>query len=102
MSLLIGLKPWTQYIGTAIPMNVFDTKVVNGEEYNAILPGRELIAEVNKATDYRSADSDRLFDRFEEESMPDMELNDILWGHMRGRSAKRPATPGAKWHTPLR
>lgn len=68
MGLLIGLKPWNQYIGTAVPMNVFDTKIVNGEPYAAILPSQELIAEVNKATDYRSADSDKLFDRFEEES----------------------------------
>jgi hypothetical protein len=102
MSLLLGLKPWNQYIATAVPMNVFDTKIVNAEPYSAILPARDLIAEVNKATDYRSADSDRLFDRFEEESLPDMELNDILWGLMKGKDAKRPVTPGAKWRTPLR
>ncbi|MBC8065661.1 MAG: hypothetical protein H7Y17_12595 [Chlorobia bacterium] len=102
MSLILGLKPWNQYIGTAIPMNVFDTKLVNPEPYQAILPAKEIIGEVNKPSAYRSADSDRLFNRFEEESMPDMELNDILWGLMKGKDAKRPVTPGAKWRTPLK
>jgi YVTN family beta-propeller protein len=102
MSLLIGLKPWNQYIATAIPMNVFGTKPENSEPYHAILPKVEIVGKVNKATDYRSADSDRLMNRFEEESLPDMELNDILWGSIKGKKTPRPKTPGAKWHTPLR
>ena len=102
MGLLMRLKPWNQYIGTAIPMQVFDSTRVNSEPFTAILPSREIIGEVNEPRSYRAADSGRLFDRFEEESLPDMELNDILWGSIKGVNVPRPKTPGAKWHTPLR
>jgi YVTN family beta-propeller protein len=102
MSLLIGLKPWNQYIATAFPMNVFDTTPQNSEPFQAILPKLEIASEVNKASAYRAADSSRLMNRFEEESLPDMELNDILWGSIKGKNSPRPRTPGAKWHTPLR
>jgi phospholipase C len=102
MGLLLGLRPWNQYIATAYPMQVFDSGRVNSEPFTAILPSREIIGEVNEPRSYRSADSGRLFDRYEEESLPDMELNDILWGSIKGVDALRPRTPGAKWHTPLR
>jgi YVTN family beta-propeller protein len=102
MGLVLGLKPWNQYIGTAMPMLVFDSNRVNSEPYTAILPSREIIGEVNEPRSYRSADSGRLFDRYEEESLPDMELNDILWGSIKGVNAPRPKTPGAKWRTALK
>ena len=102
MGLILGLKPWNQYIATALPMNVFDTAPNNSGPYKAILPSREIIGEVNQPSDYRAADSARLFNRFEEESLPDMELNDILWGSLKGVNVPRPQTPGAKWSTHLK
>lgn len=102
MGLILGLKPWNQYIATALPMNVFDTAPNNSGPYKAILPAREIIGEINQPSAYRAADSARLFNRFEEESLPDMELNDILWGSLKGVNVPRPQTPGAKWSTHLK
>jgi hypothetical protein len=102
MSLLIGLKPWNQYIATAIPLHVFDKQRSNAEPDTAILRARERIGDINKRNAYRAADSERMLDRYEEESLPDMELNDILWGAIKGPKAPRPSTPGAMWKTDRR
>jgi DNA-binding beta-propeller fold protein YncE len=99
MSRLLGAKPWNQYIATAFPMDVFDKKPVNAEPYKAILPAREIVAEVNTPRSFRSADSARLVKRFEEETHADEALNDILWGSIKGAKVPRPATPGARWRT---
>lgn len=97
MGLLLGLKPHNQYIAGATPINVFSGQAVNPEPYAAILPSKEIIGEINRPTAYRAADSARLIDRFEEESLPDIELNDILWGAIKGAKTPRPALRGARW-----
>jgi YVTN family beta-propeller protein len=95
--LLIGAKPMNQYVATATPFGFFGRRATNAAPYEAILPAREIVAEVNTPVAYRAADSARLIDPLEEESMPDIELNDILWGAIKGVKTPRPATPNARW-----
>ena len=83
MGLLLGLPPLCQYDAVASPIDVFGAKLENPEPYTAILPKREIIAEVNQRTAYRAADSARLLNPYKEESAPDEELNDILWGALK-------------------
>jgi len=99
MGLLIGLKPWNQYVATAFPFRFFGTDAVNADPYEAILPSKDIVGEINSPEAYRAADSARLIDRYEEESLSDMELNDIMWGAIKGAKTPRPNTPGAIWKT---
>lgn len=96
MELLLELPPMHQYDATASAFK-FYPGAINIEPFNAILPAREIVGELNDRRAYRSGDSARLISRFEEESAPDFELNDILWGSIRGANSKRPQTPGAVW-----
>ena len=86
---LLGMKPANQMMFTAKPLDVFEAKVVNGEPYKAILPAKATFR-ANTATAYRAADSARLFHTFREESAPDRELADILWGAEKGANSARP------------
>jgi hypothetical protein len=97
MGLILGLKPLSQYDAIASPISVFNKAAKNIQPYEAILPAKNIIGEVNRRTAYRSADSDRLIARFEEDSAPDIELNDILWGSIKGAHTPRPALRGARW-----
>ncbi len=90
MGLLLGLPPLCQYDAVASPIDVFGPKPENSEPYSAILPKREIIAEVNRRTAYRAADSARLLNPYREESAPDEELNDILWGALKPGIRKPP------------
>jgi len=101
IGLILGLKPWNQYVATASPFQIFETTPVNSEPYQAILPAKEIVGEISSPSAYRAADSARLVNRYEEESAPDMELNDILWGAIKGAKTPRPNTPGAIWRTAL-
>lgn len=96
MALLLGVKPWNGYVATAPPIGVFGRRAENGAPYDAILPAKEIVGQVNSRTAYRAKDSERLIARFEEESMPDIELNDILWGSIKGK-APRPVVRGVRW-----
>ena len=89
MELLLGLPPMCQYDAVASPLRVFDREAVNSEHYSAILPAREIIADVNGRNAYRATDSTRMnFTR--EDSVPDEELNDILWHAIRGAGVPKP------------
>ena len=99
MELVLGLKPLSQYDAVAAPINVFTKGADNSVPFDAILPAKKIIDDVNRRTAYRSADSDRLISRYDEESDSDIELNDILWGSIKGANAPRPALKGAMWHS---
>jgi phospholipase C len=90
MELLLGLPPMSQYDAIAAPIAVFGPTADNAEPYTAILPAREIIAEVNKATAYRAQDSLRLIHPLLADATPDDELNDILWHAIRGVHAPKP------------
>jgi hypothetical protein len=90
MELLLGLPPMGQLDATAPPLDVFSEQPDNAEAYAAILPAREIVAEVNSAGAYRARDSQRLnFAR--EDAVPDAVLNDILWHAVKGRRTTKPA-----------
>lgn len=97
MELVLGLKPLSQYDAIASPINDFDRTSANSEPYKAMLPPKSIIGEVNRRTAYRSSDSERLIGRYDEDSAPDIELNDILWGSIKGAKAPRPMLRGARW-----
>lgn len=89
IELLLGIKPMNSYDATADAMDFFSKEATNSEPYRAILPAKEIVTEVNGPTAYRSRDSERLIGRFQEESLPDLELNDILWNStMKGPAPK--------------
>jgi len=96
--LLLGADPMNQYVATATPFG-FLKSASNTAPFKAILPSKSIIGEVNGASAYRSGDSARLLNRYQEESLSDIELNDILWGSIKGAKSKRPATPNARWKT---
>ncbi len=91
MELLLGLPPMNQYDAIAAPIAVFDPAAANDAPFEAILPAREIVAEVNKSTAYRAKDSARLLNPLKEESDPDEELNDILWHALKGKNTPKPA-----------
>lgn len=90
MELLLGIKPMNAYDATADAMDFFGKEASNAEPFEAILPPKEIVTEVNKPTAYRAKDSERLIGRFGEESLPDLELNDILWHSIKRGQAPRP------------
>ncbi|HWD40855.1 MAG TPA: alkaline phosphatase family protein [Fimbriimonas sp.] len=98
MEELMGVPPHNEYVATARHFYVFGRDAVNADPYNAIMPSKEILGEVNERSAYRSADSDLLIKRFSEESEADFELNDILWHSIKGRRTPIPKTPGALWH----
>jgi hypothetical protein len=98
MELILGLKPLSQYDAVASPISIFSKSARNEEPFDAILPSKEIIGEVNRRTAYRSADSEKLIARYDEDSAPDIELNDILWGAIKGAKTPRPMLRGAQWH----
>lgn len=99
MGLLLGMEPHNQYVATTRPFLFFKKNPVNADPYQAILPSRSIIEETNKATAYRSADSERLVNPKKEEPHADIELNDILWGMYKGPKSKRPAFRGVQWNS---
>jgi len=84
IELLLGLPPMTQYDAIAPAIDVFGSSPDNLEPYDAVLPAREILAEVNKKKEYRAQDSARLLNPLKEESGPDEQLNDILWRSIKG------------------
>jgi DNA-binding beta-propeller fold protein YncE len=97
MGLLLKLKPMNTYDAIASPIDVFTEKPANLEPYSAILPSKHIVGEVNSRRAYRSTDSTRLISRFGEDSASDVELNDILWGSIKGPRVPRPQLRGARW-----
>ena len=97
LGLLLGTAPMNQYVATATPFGFLSTAPTNAAPYRAVLPAKAIVGEVNSAKAYRSGDSARLIDPTQEESAADIELNDILWGSIKGSRSTRPATPNARW-----
>ena len=84
IELLLGMPPMTQYDAIASPIDDFSKTAVNAEPYDAILPSKEILGEVNNKKAYRAQDSARLLNPRKEESAPDEQLNDILWRSIKG------------------
>ncbi len=90
VEVLMGIESSNHYMATAEPLKAFGKTRVNREAYSAILPAEAVAKAVNTEASYRAADSARLFRTDREESAPDRELADILWGDRFGAEAPRP------------
>ncbi len=90
MEVLLGLSPLNQYVATAPLFPGFASTPVNADPYDALLPAKEIIAEVNAPTAYRAQDSRRL-DFSQADRVPDGILNDILWHSIKGANTPLPA-----------
>lgn len=90
IELLLGMPPMNQFDAIATPFRVFGKSPTNAAPFEAILPPKHIATEVNSPSAYRSADSERIVNRYQEESAPDIELNDILWGSIKGADVPRP------------
>jgi DNA-binding beta-propeller fold protein YncE len=85
IELLLGMGPMNTYDAVADPLDVFEKEASNIDPFDAIMPAKEIAAEMNGANAYRAADSEKMMNLYEEESLPDIELNDILYGSILGR-----------------
>ncbi len=89
MQALVAVPPMDQLVATAPILDIFSATPENAEPYNAILPERAIIAEVNGRTAYRAHDSLRL--NFKQaDAVPDHEMNDILWHALKGKNTPKP------------
>ncbi len=90
IGLILGTDPLNAYDGFARPINVFGKSASNASPFTAIMPSKAIATEINTPLAYRAGDSARLINRFQEESISDVELNDILWGSIKGANSPRP------------
>lgn len=90
IEMLLGMPPMNQYDAIAPPLDVFGKVADNDAPFQAILPARNIIAQVNTRTVYRAATSTLILNPLREESAPDEQLNEILWHSIKG-AQKAPA-----------
>ncbi|MCO5296638.1 MAG: hypothetical protein M9921_07260 [Fimbriimonadaceae bacterium] len=90
IGLVLGMTPLNQYDAAASPFGFLAADAGNSEPYEAILPAKEIVGEVNPSNAYRAKDSARMINLYAEESLPDEELNDVLWGAIKGAKTPRP------------
>jgi YVTN family beta-propeller protein len=95
---LLKAKPNNQYLATARLFDLFDPAAGNTSPYDAIMPSKAILGEVNTRESYRAKDSAKLVSAFHEETAADYELNEILWRSIKGKGAALPKTPGTVWH----
>lgn len=89
MEVLLGLPPMNQYDAAAPLFTGFQPTPVNAAPYTALLPAKEIMQQVNKATAYRAKESGRL-DFSQADRIPDGLMNDILWHSIKGASTRMP------------
>jgi len=88
IELIFGLKPMTQFDLSAIPILVPVTNRPDFGTYNAINPLID-IEQKNMADAYGSERSSE-FNFAEEDDIPDVELNEIIWKSIKGKDSKMP------------
>ena len=102
MELLLGLQPMSQYDALALPILDWDNKPSNAEPYTAIMPAKEIIAQItlpatrplrmgsSESINDLAAASDKM-DFTHADAAPADELNQIIWKSVRGVDSKMPA-----------
>ncbi|MGA9294955.1 MAG: bifunctional YncE family protein/alkaline phosphatase family protein [Ignavibacteriaceae bacterium] len=88
IELILGLKPMTQFDQSAIPIVVPVTDQPDFETYNAVNPLID-IEQKNMADAYGSERSSQ-FNFAEEDDIPDVELNEIIWKSIKGKDSEMP------------
>jgi YVTN family beta-propeller protein len=89
MESLLRMPPMNGFDAIASPLLVFGNKPENLSPYIAIKPSKQIAGAINQANAYRARDSAEI-SRFTEDSEMDEELNDILWGSVKGKPLRRP------------
>lgn len=90
MGLLLGMSPLCQYDAVARPYEFFTSDDSNGAPYEAILPSRRIITEINARTAYRAQESAKL-PFAEADAVDDDLLSNILWHAVKGANTPEPA-----------
>ncbi|MDB5029532.1 beta-propeller fold lactonase family protein [Mucilaginibacter sp.] len=89
MELILGLPPMSQYDAAAMPLfDCFTTKP-DFTPYN-VKPAEVDVEKRNVAVNQSSKRS-ALFDLADEDKVPDLELNDVIWKYVKGENAVMPA-----------
>lgn len=81
---ILGLPPMNMYDSIAAPLDVFGRTPSNAAPFQAILPPRSVIGELNSLRSYKAKESATLFNPLHEESEADERLNEILWRSIKG------------------
>ena len=89
MELILGLPPMSQYDASATPMFRSFSKTANTAPFNHIVPKVNLFEKNTKET--ASARLSEKFDFSKEDSVPDLELNQVIWKAVRGEDSEMPA-----------
>ncbi len=89
MGLLLGIPPLCQYDAVASPFAFFTEKPLNVAPYSAILPTRDVVAEINKKTAYKANVSNKL-NFADADAIPDLLLTDIVWHTVKGKDVAMP------------
>jgi hypothetical protein len=102
MELLLGLPPMCQYDAVAAPILDWDAAPRNSAPYEAIMPGKKWIADVNLKTNTTRPVSPALgelmrksgeMDFSRADQAPADELDEIIWKSVKGVDAALPASP---------
>jgi len=102
IELLLGLPPMTQYDAVADPILDFDTTPSNAEPFDAIVPSKQLIAQINPRTRELRAGDPRLqmaqasegMDFDHADAAPAQEANQITWQTVHGPGSIMPKPKG--------
>jgi hypothetical protein len=89
MELILGLPPMSQYDASATPMFRSFSKTANTAPFNHIVPKVNLFEKNTKET--ASSRLSEKFDFSKEDSVPDLELNQVIWKAVRGEDSEMPA-----------
>jgi YVTN family beta-propeller protein len=89
MELILGLPPLCQYDAIARPYSFFAAEPANDAPYEAILPARSIVTQINAKTAYGAKESAKLaFDKAD--AVPDDLLTRILWRAIKGAGTPEP------------
>ncbi len=102
IELVLGLKPLCQYDAVADPILDWDTSPANADPYTAILPPKEVIAEINPEARALSLHDPRLqmamqsdaMDFAHPDALPALEANAIVWRTVKGVDSTPPSPRG--------
>jgi YVTN family beta-propeller protein len=102
MELLLGLPAMSQYDAVADPILDWDTTPSNSAAYDAILPGKDVISDLNptmlalkkmshKSAQYVLAQLSNHMDFTHPDAVPDALLNQMIWKSIKGWNSPMPA-----------
>src|SRR5262249_19936054 len=99
MEQLLGLPPMSQYDAVANTIQDWDSSPSNGDVYSAVLPSKDIIAEINPviallkpgSAAYKLAKLSDSMDFDNPDSAPAKQLNEVIWKTVKGFNSTMPA-----------